>query len=162
VLAAAYRDRRRIFTLGNGGSAATASHMACDLGNNVVAANRPRLDITSLSENAATLTALANDRGYAAVFADQLTGISCPGDVLIAISGSGNSRNVVETLSAGRAAGLTTIALLGRGGGRARLLADVDISVADDDYGVIEDAHLAISHALVQELHARLAEDSSA
>src|SRR5919204_882077 len=91
MLYRAYRNRKHVFTFGNGGSASTASHMAADLGKNTIGPNMHRFRVISLNDNAALLTALANDLGYEQVFAEQLKNLVLPGDLLIALSGSGNS-----------------------------------------------------------------------
>jgi D-sedoheptulose 7-phosphate isomerase len=146
----AYRDDRQVFVIGNGGSASTASHMACDLAKNIYPADgAPRIRrfrVLSLTDNVALITALANDNGYDRVFADQLSYYVRPGDLVIAISASGNSPNVLEGLAAARTAGARTAALLGFGGGRARELADVSVLVDSRDYGHVEDAHLVVNH----------------
>jgi D-sedoheptulose 7-phosphate isomerase len=146
----AYRDDRQVFLIGNGGSASTASHMACDLAKNIYPANPlagiRRFRVLSLTDNVALITALANDCGYDRVFAEQLSYFVRPDDLVIAISASGNSPNVVEALVAARAAGARTAALLGFDGGRARDLADSAVVIESRDYGHVEDAHLIVNH----------------
>jgi D-sedoheptulose 7-phosphate isomerase len=146
----AYRDDRQVFVIGNGGSASTASHMACDLAKNIYPARAldgiRRFRVLSLTDNVALITALANDCGYDRVFAEQLSYYLRPGDLVVAISASGNSPNVLEALAAARAAGARTAALLGFGGGRARDLADVAVVIDSGDYGHVEDAHLVVNH----------------
>ena len=146
----AYRDDRQVFLIGNGGSASTASHMACDLAKNIYPANAlagiRRFRVLSLTDNVALITALANDCGYDRVFAEQLSYYVRPGDLVIAISASGNSPNVLEALVAARGAGARTAALLGFDGGRARELADLSVVIDSGDYGHVEDAHLVVNH----------------
>ena len=147
----AYRDDRQVFVIGNGGSASTASHMACDLAKNiypaaVAGAAVRRFRVLSLTDNVALITALANDCGYDRVFAEQLSYYVRPDDLVIAISASGNSPNILEGLSTARAAGARTAALLGFDGGRARELADVAVVVDSRNYGHVEDAHLVVNH----------------
>ena len=145
----AYLDDRQVFVIGNGGSASTASHMACDLAKNIYPADGAparRFRVLSLTDNVALITALANDCGYDRVFAEQLSYYMRPDDLVIAISASGNSPNVLEGLSAARAAGVRTAALLGFDGGRARELADVSVVVDSRNYGHVEDAHLMVNH----------------
>jgi len=145
----AYRDDRQVFVIGNGGSASTASHMACDLAKNIYPAGAPevrRFRVLSLTDNEALITALANDCGYDRVFAEQLSYYLRPGDLVIAISASGNSPNIIEGLAAARAAGGRTAALLGFDGGRARDVADIAVVVDSRDYGHVEDAHLVVNH----------------
>src|SRR5205085_6896704 len=98
TLLRAYRNDKQVFTLGNGGSSSTASHMAADLAKNTIGPNMQRFRITSLNENAAIVTALANDIGYEHIFSEQLINVIRPGDVLIAVSASGNSPNVLEAI----------------------------------------------------------------
>jgi D-sedoheptulose 7-phosphate isomerase len=153
----AYRRARRVFVAGNGGSAATAAHIACDLSNNVIMPPHCRLRVISMVENTASFSAIANDRGYERVFADQLMCLAEPGDVLVVVSSSGNSENVIEAMSCARAARLTVLALLGGDGGKALALADECVVVPDSDVGHIEDAHVAINHAIAESLRGRLA-----
>lgn len=155
----AYYNRKQVFVIGNGGSAATASHMACDLGKNTIKANVPRFRIMSLTDNTPLLSALANDVGYEFIFAEQLVNLVQPGDVLVAISGSGNSPNVIEAMRYSRARGATVLALLGFSGGTAADLADESIIVPCQDYGVVEDVHMILNHALVGYFQERLQKD---
>ena len=133
----------------NGGSAATASHMACDLGKNTIQANVTRFRIMSLTDNTPLLSALANDLGYDAVFSEQLMNLIRRGDVLVAITGSGSSANVVEAMRYSRSRGATVVALVGFNGGDAAELADEYILVPSDDYGLVEDVHMILNHVLV-------------
>jgi len=110
--------------VGNGGSASTASHMACDLSKNTLAGNRPRFRVMSLTDNVALMSALANDVGYEHVFKEQLVNLIRTGDVLIVLSGSGNSPNVLEAMRYARERSATVIAFLGFDGGEAAELAD--------------------------------------
>jgi D-sedoheptulose 7-phosphate isomerase len=155
----AYRNDKQVFVVGNGGSAATASHMATDLAKNTIAPHMRRFRIMSLTDNAAMVTALANDLGYENVFAEQLVNLVRAGDVLIVISGSGNSENVIRAMQYSREQCAEVVAVLGFDGGRALALADLAVVVASDDYGVVEDVHLIINHMLVDYFRARLALD---
>jgi D-sedoheptulose 7-phosphate isomerase len=156
ILFRAYRHNKQVFIIGNGGSAATASHMACDLGKNTIAANRPRFRVLSLNDNVALLSALANDVGYEHVFSEQLTNLIRPGDVLISITGSGNSPNVIRAMEYARARAATNIALLGFDGGRALELADEYVLVPVADYGIVEDMHMVLDHILTEYFRSRL------
>jgi len=161
ILAAAYARGARMFSCGNGGSASIANHMQCDHVKNV----RTMTDLTprvlSLSTNVELLTAIANDMGYENVFAYQLQSQSAPGDVLIAVSSSGRSANIVEALTWARANGLSTISITGFGGGDARALAEVNIHVDCTNYGIVEDLHQSIMHALAQYIRqSRMNEDA--
>src|SRR4051812_8329987 len=159
IIYRAYENRKQLFIIGNGGSAATASHMACDIGKNTITANAPRFRVMSLTDNTPLLSALANDVGYEHVFAEQLVNLIQPGDVLVATSGSGNSPNVVEAIRYSRDRGATVIALLGFGGGAAAALADEAIVVPCEDYGIVEDLHLILNHTLVGYFRERLQRD---
>jgi D-sedoheptulose 7-phosphate isomerase len=154
----AYRDDKQVFTVGNGGSSSTASHIAADLAKNTIGPNMKRFRITSLNENAAIVTALANDLGYENVFVEQLVNLVRAGDVLIAVSASGNSPNILKAMRYAREQSAEVVALLGFGGGKAAELADIPVIVPSDDYGVVEDVHLIINHILVDHFKARLEE----
>jgi D-sedoheptulose 7-phosphate isomerase len=157
LLYRAYADGKQVFTLGNGGSASTASHMAADLGKNTIGPNMRRFRIMSLNDNMPLVSALANDLGYENMFAEQLQNLIHPGDVLIAISGSGNSPNVLKAIEYAQSRSAEVAALLGFGGGKAAELADLSVLVDSHDYGVVEDAHLIINHILVEYFRDRLA-----
>jgi D-sedoheptulose 7-phosphate isomerase len=140
----------RVYVMGNGGSAATASHFVCDLTKTARVAGNAPLRAFALADNAALLTAWANDTSYERVFSEQITGIVEPGDVVIAISASGNSPNVIAGLKAAIDCGAHTISLVGFDGGRAARMVDVPIHIPSHDYGLVEDAHSAIGHALAR------------
>jgi D-sedoheptulose 7-phosphate isomerase len=152
----AYKDGKQVFVLGNGGSASTASHMAADLGKNTIGASMRRFRIMSLNDNMPLMTALSNDLGYHRVFAEQLMNLIRPGDVLVVISGSGNSPNVLRAVEYARDQCAQVVGLLGFSGGRAAALCDTALVVGSDDYGVIEDAHLILNHILVEYFRERL------
>lgn len=160
MLYRAYTDGKQVFTLGNGGSASTASHMAADLAKNTIGPNMRRFRIMSLNDNISILTALSNDLGYENVFAEQLQNLIQPGDVLIVLSGSGNSPNVVRAMEYAHTRSAEVAALVGFGGGRAAEIADLSILVDSADYGVVEDAHLVINHILVEYFRQRLADEN--
>jgi D-sedoheptulose 7-phosphate isomerase len=156
ILFRAYEHNKQVFVLGNGGSAATASHMACDLGKNTIRANVRRFRIVSLTDNTPLLSALANDDGYDSVFVEQLTNLIQPGDVTIALSCSGCSENVLQAMRYSRARAATVIALLGFDGGRAAELADEAIIVPSHHYGLVEDVHMILNHVLVEYFREKL------
>ena len=137
-----------IFVCGNGGSAATASHFVTDMLKSASYDRAPRFRIMALTDSIATITAYSNDVGYDCIFAEQLKNFARPGDVLMAISGSGNSPNVICVMESAKALGCETIALTGRDGGRLGPLADIDIRVADQHMGRIEDGHLIVCHMM--------------
>ena len=156
VLLDAYENGRTVFICGNGGSASTASHMAADLGKNTVAAGKPRLRVLSLNDNMAWFSALANDLGYENVFVEQMGNLLQPRDVLIVLSASGNSPNVVQAAEFAKAHGGRILALVGFQGGRLRELADVAIHVKCDAYGPVEDVHLVLNHIFTEALRQRI------
>ncbi len=162
ALLACRARRGTVFIVGNGGSAATASHLACDLAKGTRTPGVPPFRVVPLTDSVPLLTAWANDTSYAQVFAEQLAALVRPGDALVAISASGNSPNVLAAAEVAREAGATTIALTGASGGRLRLLADVLVRVPADAIEQVEDAHLVIAHSVCVALRARLEAESLA
>jgi D-sedoheptulose 7-phosphate isomerase len=132
ILTQARTEGRRIFVMGNGGSAAMASHFVCDLGKGTVQEEKQRFRIMSVNDNVPLLTAYANDFGYETVFAEPLASLAEPGDVAIAISSSGNSPNVLRAMDVARERGLTTIGITGFEGGRLKEKVDVCVIVPAD------------------------------
>jgi D-sedoheptulose 7-phosphate isomerase len=159
MLSRAYRNGKQVFTVGNGGSSSLASHMAADLAKNTIGPNMRRFRIMSLNENASIVTALANDLGYENIFSEQLSNLIRAGDVLIVVSASGNSPNIIKAIECAQAQSAEVVGLLGFDGGRAAELADLAIVVSSWDYGIVEDVHLTINHILVEHFRAKLAED---
>lgn len=149
-LVAAWRDGRQVFLCGNGGSAANAMHLANDFLYGIDKTGGCGLRATALSANPAVVTCLANDLAYAEIFARQLATLAQPRDVLIVLSGSGNSPNVVRALEQSRASGLISFAILGYSGGRCRALADHAIHFAVDDMQVAEDLQMIVGHMTMQ------------
>ncbi len=145
-------ERRHVFLFGNGGSAATASHFACDLGKGTIRNDKPRFRVTALNDNLPTFSAYANDHGYDRVFAEPLISLAEQGDLVIAFSGSGNSPNVLRAVEEAKARGLTTIGFTGFEGGALKNLVDLAVIVPARNMGQIEDVHLALTHALCQAL----------
>jgi phosphoheptose isomerase len=152
----AYQDGRRVYAIGNGGSAATAAHIVCDFGKNTGGPTWPGLRVSCLTDNVPTATALSNDHGYDSVFVRQLTTLLDPGDLVIALSASGKSPNIVSAMRAARERGAAVVGLLGFDGGPARDLCDEAIVVSSFNYGQVEDAHLVIGHIISQYLRERL------
>jgi phosphoheptose isomerase len=150
ILADAYARRASVFSCGNGGSASIANHLVCDHTKGIRAKSDLAPRVLSLSNNIELMTAIANDIGYEDVFAYQLQSHAVPGDVLVAISSSGRSANIVRTLTWARENGLHTIAITGFEGGAARTLADAAIHFQCANYGIVEDLHQAVMHALAQ------------
>jgi D-sedoheptulose 7-phosphate isomerase len=153
LLAAAEEDRT-VYIFGNGGSAATASHLACDLVKATNVPGRPRLRAVALTDNVALLTAISNDLSYEDVFAEQLRSLVRAGDVVIAISASGNSPNVIEGVTAARAMGAAVIGLAGFGGGKLQALSDISLVVPSNEYGPVEDMHMIVAHTITAALKA--------
>ena len=156
MLLACQRRGRTVFVLGNGGSAATASHFACDLAKGTRGGGPPAFRVMALTDNVPLLTAWANDTSFDRVFAEQLLGFAQPGDVVIAISASGNSPNVLAAIAAAREAGALVIAWTGATGGQLAALADITIHAPFDSIEQVEDAHLLIGHSLCVALRGRL------
>jgi D-sedoheptulose 7-phosphate isomerase len=159
ILYRAYHAGASVFIVGNGGSASTASHMAADLAKNTIGPHMRRFRVMSLNDNVSLVTALANDEGYENVFREQLVNLIQPSDILIAISASGNSPNVLNAIEYATSCHAQTIGLLGFDGGRALGLVDKAVLVRSTDYGVIEDAHLVLNHILVEHFKARLSHE---
>ena len=150
ALEQAHRDGRQVLIIGNGGSAASATHLAVDLSKSVL--GRPvnrgakRFRALSLATDVSVLTAWANDFSFNDVFAEQIEALGQPGDLLVVITGSGNSANVVAGVETARRLGLRTIGLLGFDGGRVKELLDTHVLVQSTDYGHVEDMHLVLVH----------------
>lgn len=153
VIYQAYRNDKQIFIMGNGGSASTASHFACDLGKgtlkNVYDDNEKRFKVISLTDNVTTLMAFGNDLSFEDVFYQQLRNLISEGDVVIGISASGNSVNVIKAIQYAKKCKATTIGFLGfRTGGKLHDLVDYEITVQDEHYGRSEDIHLISVHLI--------------
>ena len=154
----AYERRRTIFLFGNGGSASLASHMACDLGKGTSSHRRAkRVRVVALTDNLPTITAYANDCGYEHIFSEQLKNLAQSGDIAFAISGSGNSPNVIEALQVARSLKMTTIGIGGFAGGKMKDLCDIPLIVPSGNMQFIEDLHLCIAHCLFTVLLTRIA-----
>jgi D-sedoheptulose 7-phosphate isomerase len=158
ALESAHREGRQVFILGNGGSAATASHMANDLSWGLARAKLKPMRVVALTDNVALMTAIANDSGYDEVFTHQLEALAQPRDLVVAFSGSGNSPNVVKALEAARRMSLATVGFLGMDGGKAKALVDVAVVVPSNDYGPIEDLHVVFDHLATAYLRKALAQ----
>lgn len=151
-----YEARKTLFLFGNGGSAALASHFACDIGKGTIAGREKRLKTIALTDNVPLITAWANDKSYEDIFSEQLDGLAEKGDIAMAISGSGNSPNVIKGLQAARRLGLQTLVLTGFAGGKAKPLADLCLVVPSDSMQHIEDAHLCATHAIFLAIRERM------
>lgn len=162
VLHRARLEDRQVFVIGNGGSASTASHMACDLGKNTAMPGHPRFRVLALTDNMATFSALGNDLGYENVFAEQLANFVRKGDVLVAISTSGNSENVVRAVEMANSVGAVTIGFCGYGGGKLAALADIPLVVNNQCIEQVEDIHLILEHMLTMALRQAVQADLQA
>jgi D-sedoheptulose 7-phosphate isomerase len=157
TLMGAYDAGRTVFLCGNGGSAALASHFACDLGKGTANCNGgKRFRVLALTDNLPILTAWANDVSYDNVFSEQLKTFVQPHDVVFAISGSGSSKNVLNALQLAREAGATTVGISGFQGGAMKSLCDLSVIVPSNDMQIIEDLHLAIAHSIFRIVHTRM------
>jgi len=156
VLWRAYVEGRTVYIFGNGGSAALASHCACDLGKGTVVNGNRRFRVLALTDNVPLMTAWANDASYEDVFAEQLATFVDEDDIVLAISGSGNSPNVVKALNVAKDAGAFTIGLTGFQGGRMKPLCDLCVIVPSDSMQIIEDLHVCVNHAIFSALRARM------
>ncbi|RPI22044.1 MAG: SIS domain-containing protein [Acidobacteria bacterium] len=146
LLGKARDDGKQVFLCGNGGSAATASHFATDLGKGASLGREKRFRVLSLTDNLPWITAMANDTDYSRIFVEQLRNYAQPGDLLVAFSGSGNSPNVIAAVDWANQNGLETVGITGRPGGKLGQLARLPIFVESSHMGFIEDAHFVIQH----------------
>jgi len=144
---------RQVFLAGNGGSGGNANHLANDFLYPLSKVPGSGIRVHSLSANPAAITCLANDEGYDSIFAMQLAVLAREGDVLIVLSGSGNSPNILKALEQAKSIGMTSYAMLGYSGGKAKALADVPIHFRVDDMQIAEDAQMIVGHMLLQWLH---------
>ena len=148
VIERAQTARRFIWVCGNGGSAASAAHVGCDFGKTAARPGAKPLKCVSLSDNTAFLTAIGNDLSFAATFSRQLENVVAKGDIVVLISGSGNSANLVAAAKLARRRGARVVSLLGFDGGRLKALSDEVLLIPSDQYGVIEDMHMSVAHIL--------------
>jgi D-sedoheptulose 7-phosphate isomerase len=157
-----YQHERIVFLCGNGGSGSNASHFCEDLGKGTLRRedfdndHKKRLKVLSLTDNTPYILAWANDEGYDRVFVEQLKNLASPGDLLLAISGSGNSPNVLKAVEWANRRDLTTIGCTGFTGGKLRTLAQHNLHVPIEDMGIVESIHLTIFHWVVDHLYARI------
>ena len=159
IIESAYHAGRFVFIIGNGGSGATASHLAEDLAKCTLRdfETQKRLKVLSLTDNTAGIMAWGNDEGYDRIFVEQLKNLASPGDVLLAISGSGNSPNILKAVDWANAHGLTTVGITGFGGGRLQSSGHHNFHVAIDDMGIVESIHLVAFHWIIDDLYRRFA-----
>jgi D-sedoheptulose 7-phosphate isomerase len=157
VLLNAYEAGRVVYIFGNGGSASLASHFACDLGKGTAYCNGgKRFRVIALTDNIPTMTAWANDASYEDIFSEQLRNFVQPDDIAFAISGSGNSKNVLNALAVAREASAITLGISGFEGGKMKSLCDICVVVPSNNMQVIEDLHLAMAHSIFRIVSARI------
>jgi D-sedoheptulose 7-phosphate isomerase len=152
LLEEAYLNGRRIFIMGNGGSAATASHFALDLAKNTIVPGAPRLKAISLTDHVPLITAWSNDTAYEHIFAEQLANLVEPGDVVIAISASGNSLNLINALRLAERSRAFTIGLLGAKGGKIKDMVNAYILAPGQNIEQEEDAHMIVAHLITRHM----------
>lgn len=157
VLETAERDGKQVFVMGNGGSAATASHIATDWSKTAERKGERLLRCISLNDNVAFMSAIANDLGYEEVFVRQLRNLLNKGDAVVLISGSGNSPNMIKAAQYAKEVGATTIGMTGFAGGGLRKMVDHCFHVQSEQYGIIEDMHMAVGSILAFYLKQRTA-----
>lgn len=155
LLEQARREARQVFIMGNGGSASTATHFVCDLAKNTRCDGLPHFRAIGLTDNMAIFSAYANDEGYESVFAKQLANLILPRDIVIGISASGNSQNVINAIHEAKIHQARTIAFTGFDGGRLGPLVDINIHVKSDIIEHVEDIHLMLEHMIVKALKER-------
>jgi D-sedoheptulose 7-phosphate isomerase len=156
ILMDAWRRGSRVFLLGNGGSAATASHMANDLNKLASVPGQPRFKALALTDNVPLMTAWGNDTAYENIFVEQMLNFLEPGDVAIGISASGNSPNVLKAMRVAREQGAITVGFSGRDGGQLRELADHCILIPSDNIGQQEDGHMILDHLIATTLRKQI------
>jgi D-sedoheptulose 7-phosphate isomerase len=163
-LVRAYDEGKSVFIFGNGGSAALASHFACDLGKGTVIGNNGhrRFRVMALTDNVPLMTAWANDSCYEQIFAEQLRNFVASGDVAFAISASGNSPNVLQALEVAREAHATTVGLTGFDGGKMKSWCDVCVVLPSHNMQIIEDFQLSVAHAVFSVIRQRISETATA
>jgi D-sedoheptulose 7-phosphate isomerase len=148
ALEGAEKRGKQVFVMGNGGSAATASHIATDWSKTAERVGKPLIRCMSLNDNVAFMTAIGNDLGYEHVFSRQMQNLLQRGDVVVIVSGSGNSPNVIKAAEYAKEKGATTIGMTGFSGGKLRKIVDICLHIDSDQYGVIEDLHMAAGSIL--------------
>jgi D-sedoheptulose 7-phosphate isomerase len=156
VLLNAYHDEKRIFVMGNGGSATTASHWACDINKGCCVYHEKKFKMICLNDSISTVLAYANDLSYAEIFVEQLKNFFIPGDVVIGISASGNSKNIITAINYANANNGITIGVCGFSGGKLYQSVTIPLLIKSQDMQQIEDMHLVVGHLLMQKLNVKL------
>jgi len=157
ALRKAYREGRTVFIMGNGGSSASASHLACDL--RYAEGKQNHLRVVCLTDNVPLLTALGNDLGHAHVFKSQIEQQVASGDLVLVLSASGNSENIIQALELARQRGAVTVGFLGSGGGRAQALVDHHLTTASIGFSVIESVHCVLTQTVAATFRKSIAEN---
>jgi D-sedoheptulose 7-phosphate isomerase len=154
----AYHAGRFVFICGNGGSGANASHLCEDLAKCTLRdfESQKRLKVLSLTDNTAGIMAWANDEGYDRIFIEQLKNLASPGDLLLAISGSGNSPNILKAVDWANRHGMKTVGITGFGGGKLKALAGYNVHVPVDDMGIVESVHQVVFHWVIDDIYRRI------
>jgi D-sedoheptulose 7-phosphate isomerase len=152
LLEETYRNGHRIFIMGNGGSAATASHFALDLAKNTIMPGAPRLKAISLTDHVPLITAWSNDTAYEHIFEEQLANMIEPGDLVIGISTSGNSPNVINALKLAKKSCAATVGLLGAEGGLIKNIVDSYVLAPGQNIEQEEDAHMILTHSITRHM----------
>ena len=158
LIEAAYHAGRFVFICGNGGSGANASHLCEDLAKCTLRdfENQKRLKVLSLTDNTAGIMAWANDEGFDRIFVEQLKNLASPGDMLLAISGSGNSPNILKAVEWANMNGLTTVGITGFDGGKLKPLAHYNVHAGIDDMGIVESLHQVVFHWIIDDIYRRI------
>ncbi|MCI8466464.1 MAG: SIS domain-containing protein [Lachnospiraceae bacterium] len=156
LLLEAQKNHNKIYVFGNGGSSATASHFQNDFGKSVSEYVEDKFRFQCLNDNVPTIMAIANDIGFEEIFRFQLQGVIEPGDIVIAISGSGNSKNIINAVEYAKNCGNKVIGLTGYNGGKLRELSDVSLHVPVNSMQVTEDIHMVFDHLMVSVLYQHL------
>jgi D-sedoheptulose 7-phosphate isomerase len=158
LVEAAYHAGKFVFIIGNGGSGANASHLCEDLAKCTLRdfENQKRLKVLSLTDNVPWIMAVANDINYEGIFVEQLKNLASPGDLLLAISGSGNSPNILKAVDWANHHGLKTLGVTGYGGGKLKALAQNNLHVGIDDMGIVESLHQVVFHWVIDDIYRRI------
>lgn len=156
----AYDSGQFVFICGNGGSGANASHLCEDLAKCTLRdfENQKRLKVLSLTDNTPGIMAWANDEGYDRIFVEQLKNLASPGDLLLAISGSGNSPNIIKAVDWANSHGLTTVGFTGFSGGKLKAIAHHNLHVGIGDMGIVESLHQVVFHWVIDDLYRRFSQ----
>jgi D-sedoheptulose 7-phosphate isomerase len=160
-LEAARVEGRKVFVIGNGGSASSASHWTCDFGKGVNVGDNKRFHMVSIVDHLPWVTALGNDISYDDIFVEPLKNLMEAGDLLIGLSVSGNSENIVRAFQYAKENGAKTISLIGNGAGKLSQLSDMTLVIPSGDYGIVEDVHMFVNHVISQFLKRKYVQEAA-